>query len=101
MFWPSQDSSLISNVSRVLSFGLFLPFMIYGLFLARSRVQENGRPALILVLLFAAVYTAIHLLSWALIRYRLPVDAVLIPFAGLAVYETGQRLSRRLHPMMA
>jgi hypothetical protein len=28
-----------------------------------------------------------------LIRYRLPVDAVLIPFAGLALFDVAQRLS--------
>ena len=33
-FWPSPASSLTSNVSRVLSFGLYLPFMIYGLVLS-------------------------------------------------------------------
>ncbi len=30
IFWPSADSGLVSNLSRVASFGLFLPFMIYG-----------------------------------------------------------------------
>ncbi|MEJ2354123.1 MAG: hypothetical protein P8Y03_30480, partial [Anaerolineales bacterium] len=37
MFWPSTDSSLISNISRVSSFALFLPFMLYGLLLALFR----------------------------------------------------------------
>ena len=31
MFWPSADSGLISNLSRVGGFGLLLPWMIYGL----------------------------------------------------------------------
>jgi len=31
MFWPSGDSGLVSNLSRVGSFGLFLPLMFYGL----------------------------------------------------------------------
>ena len=30
-----------------------------------------------------ATYTAIHLLSWALIRYRLPVDAIALVFAAV------------------
>jgi hypothetical protein len=33
------------------------------------------------------IYTAIHLLSWALIRYRLPVDAVLLPFAAVGLAQ--------------
>ena len=36
-FWPSADSSRISNVNRVLSFGLYLPFMVFGIGLTVSR----------------------------------------------------------------
>jgi len=36
-----------------------------------------------------------HLLSWALIRYRLPVDAALMPFAGLAVVDLTNRVLAR------
>jgi hypothetical protein len=43
-------------------------------------------------MLFASIYTLIHLLSWALIRYRLPVDAVLLIFAALALVDIAQRL---------
>jgi hypothetical protein len=28
-----------------------------------------------------------HILTWTLVRYRLPVDAILILFAGLAIAE--------------
>jgi hypothetical protein len=92
MFWPSAGSGMVSNVSRVVSFGLCLPFMLYGLLRAFRRLRP-GDPAFLLVL-FAAVYTAIHLLSWALIRYRLPVDAVLLPFAGLALVDLAGRAWR-------
>jgi 4-amino-4-deoxy-L-arabinose transferase-like glycosyltransferase len=90
-FWPALDSSLISNVSRVLSFGLLLPFMLYGFFyyLRRSLSSE----ALILYL-FIVVYTTIHLLSWTLIRYRLPIDAVLLIFAGAALVKLQEKLSQ-------
>jgi 4-amino-4-deoxy-L-arabinose transferase-like glycosyltransferase len=141
MFWPSPDSSLISNVSRLSSFALFLPFMLYGLLLALLRTNHGDKdpqnidrrgllteasglpsttsdrrglpteasspsslvpgplsPALntaspiFLLILFASIYTLIHLLSWALIRYRLPVDAVLLIFAALALVDIAQRL---------
>jgi hypothetical protein len=36
-FWPSTDSSRISNLNRVLSFGLYLPFMLFGLGLSVLR----------------------------------------------------------------
>lgn len=96
MFWYSPDSSTLSNISRIGSFGIFLPFMLYGLFLGIKRsssfmnllVSPQG-----LLILFALVYSGVHILTWTLIRYRLPVDAVLIPFAGLALYDVAGRLS--------
>jgi hypothetical protein len=93
-FWPSPDSGLTSNLSRVFSFGLFLPLMLYGL-IHSLRYCRSGE--MLLLYLFMASYTAIHLLSWALIRYRLPIDAVLLIFAGLAVVEIGLGLTRQ-HP---
>lgn len=98
MFWPSPESGMVSNVTRVLSFGLLWPFMVVGLVRAffRSRRLAVDVRAAGLLALFAAVYTAIHVLSWALIRYRLPVDAVLLVFAGLVVAELAAWLRARL-----
>jgi len=97
LFWPSAESGMISNLSRVFSFALFLPFMIYGLLLAlfnsKWRANLTLSSPVFLLLVFAMVYTAIHLLSWALIRYRLPLDAILLIFAGLGVYDLSQRLA--------
>ncbi|NUQ83843.1 MAG: glycosyltransferase family 39 protein [Anaerolineales bacterium] len=95
MFWYSSDSSALSNLSRIGSFGVFLPFMLYGLVLGVRRkpfwplvFSPQG-----LLLLFALVYSGVHILTWTLIRYRLPVDAVMIPFAALALHDLSQRLS--------
>lgn len=92
-FWPSSDSGLISNISRVFSFGVMLPFMIYGLIIGFRRSLSST--ALILYL-FMITYAGIHLLTWTLIRYRLPIDAVLLVFAGLALVDLQARLSQRL-----
>jgi hypothetical protein len=97
MFWYSSDSSTLSNISRMGSFGVFLPFMLYGLFLVmRKRIgfwkllfSPRG-----LLMLFALVYAGVHILTWTLIRYRLPVDAVLIPFAGYAVLDVAERITK-------
>jgi 4-amino-4-deoxy-L-arabinose transferase-like glycosyltransferase len=86
-FWPSSQSSSISNLVRVLSFGLYMPFMLLGLLLSLSH-WRNYIP----LYLFATVHTGIHLISWPSIRYRLPVDAVLMLFAGLAVLTPVRRL---------
>jgi hypothetical protein len=94
-FWPSPQSSLVSNIARVGSFGLCLPLMLYGLWLSAVGRRKSQPSTVTLLWLFVAVYTAIHLLSWALIRYRLPVDAVLLIFAGSAVAHLWERLAQR------
>ena len=95
-FWPSKDSGLISNISRVASFGLLWPFMLYGLYRAIAGQKLSPRDRLGspigLLVLFVTIYSLIHLLSWSLIRYRLPVDAVLLVFAGLAVVDLTRRV---------
>jgi hypothetical protein len=95
-FWPSPQSGLISNISRVGSFGIFLPFMLYGLWVSVKlfRKSKNGeqRSEIILLYLFVFIYTTIHLVSWALIRYRLPVDAVLLIFAAYGLVDLGKRI---------
>jgi 4-amino-4-deoxy-L-arabinose transferase-like glycosyltransferase len=85
-FWPSSGSRLISNLNRVLSFGLVLPFMLFGLYLSLPRWRSYAA-----LYLFAAVHTGIHLLTWPAPRYRLPVDAVLMVFAGLALVELARQ----------
>jgi len=89
-FWPTPNTSLLHNVGRTGSFGLFLPFMIYGLALAVRRPHFVRRNALLF--LFAAFYAVLHVLTWAMVRYRLPVDVALIPFAALAVTDLAQRV---------
>jgi len=88
MFWPSAASSLPSNLTRLLSFGLALPFMILGAAIWIQDVQKRhiGAAPGLLLILFITVYSAIHLLSWALIRYRLPVDALGLIFAARGLY---------------
>ena len=116
-FRPSEASSRVNAIGRVLSFGLFVPFMVYGLWLALrtagrsaptpagSRQAEGVRTGrtragaltdflttpLALILMFAVFYSILHIMTWAMPRYRLPVDAVLMPFAALALLDLAQR----------
>jgi hypothetical protein len=96
MFWPSSQSALVSNIARVASFGLLWPFMLFGLVLSIARrkewVQLRPPSATVLLYSFILIYSLIHILTWTLIRYRLPVDAVLILFAGLAVVNLLERI---------
>jgi len=91
-FWPSADSSKLSNCVRVMSFGICFPFMLSGLVIAFLPRPHSGAPkaqqrnqGVMLVVVTAGLYTLIHLLSWTLIRYRLAVDAMAMPFAALSV----------------
>ena len=87
-FWPSSDSGRMSNLVRVLSFGLYLPFMLAGIYVSFSRWRSFA-----VMYLFIIVHTSIHLLSWPSPRYRLPVDAVSMVFAGLAVLELARQIN--------
>jgi hypothetical protein len=99
-FLPSRDSSLISNISRVGSFGIFLPFMLVGIWMSlsffRNPVFSKRRSYLLILYLFIIIYTAIHLMSWTLIRYRLPVDAFLIIFAAVALNSLAKYVGQKL-----
>ncbi len=90
-FWPLPESGLLSNITRVASFGLALPFMLYGLALSLQHWRKW-----LLLHVFIVVYSAIHLLSWALVRYRLPMDALLLIFAAYGLAHLADRLRRSL-----
>lgn len=105
-FWPTPDTSLINNIGRSGSIGLFLPFMLIGLGLA----LRSGGPGssggwraflispLAMSMLFMIVYSTLHILTWAIPRYRLPVDAVALPFAALAICRLAQTIRARSRP---
>ena len=96
-FWPTAGSSALFNLGRALSIGALLPFMIAGaaLWLRPGVRRAYGLASPTLLLLFMASYSLLHIFTWAMSRYRLPVDAVALPFAALALLALGQALARR------
>jgi hypothetical protein len=109
-FWPTSDTTLLNNIGRVSSFGVFMPFMLYGLFLAlryalqRSNHVKVTTSPLMLCVLFILTYSALHIFTWAMPRYRLPVDAVMLSFAALGLYQIAHWRSehfKRPRPMVA
>ncbi len=91
-FWPAPGSSAVSNYARPLSFGLSLPFVLWGIVLSLvgGRSERPGRRSpdfagVWLVLCVALTYSLLYLGSWTLVRYRVPVDAMLAPFLGLSI----------------
>jgi len=99
-FWPT-DTSLLHNLGRLSSYTLFLPFMIYGIWLAirdsgpfrglSSRLRFFTTPTG-LILLFMGFYSLLHIFTWAMPRYRLPLDALALPFAALAIIDLVRRV---------
>jgi hypothetical protein len=61
--------------------------MVLGLGLSVSRWRS-----FVPLYLFIVIHTGIHLLSWPSPRYRLPVDAILMVFAGFALIELANHL---------
>ncbi|MFN8597345.1 MAG: hypothetical protein U0559_14335 [Anaerolineae bacterium] len=103
-FWPSPTTSLLNNIGRVGSIGVLLPFMLYGIWLAwtytNSAVKSVGESFLktptALCLMFIVFYSLLHIFTWAMPRYRLPVDAVAMPFAALALSTLTRLAMHRL-----
>ena len=102
-FWPTRDSPLMHNIGRLVSFTMLLPLMVYGSVLslkqslaqARNLVDLAQDPS-VLVLGFYAFYTLLHVLTWAMPRYRVPLDAVIMPYAALGISDLYRRLQGRM-----
>jgi hypothetical protein len=113
-FWPTTNSSRISEISRIGSFGLFLPFMCYGTWLVIFRPRRYNllddpdgdeksshitawiKTPVALWLGFFIIYTLMHLATWAAIRYRLATDGVMIIFAAVGIVDIYDRLALKI-----
>jgi hypothetical protein len=91
IFYPMSSSSPFSNVARTASFGMCLPFMVAGLLLSLREWRHW-----VLLYGFAVAYTFVHVISWVQIRYRMPVDLTLMPFAALALVRLTNALGLKV-----
>src|SRR5205814_9182658 len=91
-FWllPSDQSSALSNLARTLSFALYAPFMLVGLWWSRHRWR-----LCLPLYLYLAFDTLLHLSSWAAPRYRLPSDTVLMIFAAFCLVQLADSVEAR------
>jgi len=81
-FWPTSDSTSLANLLRVTSFGIMWPFAVAGIWLSRAHWRK-----LLPLYLFMVIHTSIYAVSWTMIRYRLPLDAILIIFAAFTIVD--------------
>ncbi len=89
---PGEDTTPLHAVGRFAALGAYAPLWLYGAYLALRRPALRAH--LGLPLLFMAFYTLMHVLTWAMVRYRLPVDAVAMPLAAVAVDDLWRRMPR-------
>jgi hypothetical protein len=102
-FWPTPDTTLINNLGRVGSIGVLLPFMLAGIVMAVRMAGPRAQGSwlkfsiipLALLLLFMVIYSLMHIFTWAMPRYRLPVDAVAIAFAAIAFDALALAVAKR------
>ena len=93
LFWPTSESDILANLLRVFSFGIMWPFAAAGLWLSRRQWRD-----LLPIYIFMLMHTGIYAVTWTMIRYRVPLDAFLIPFAAVAavrLYQWIRSLSRQ------
>ena len=75
--------------------------MLFGVWLeVKAKVRATGGvfSTSALTLLFVLFYSALHIFTWAMSRYRLPVDAVLLIFAAVGIADLAGRVRRRSVP---
>jgi len=90
VFWPTADSSYQANLLRVLSFGLIVPFTLYGI-VANLRRFADLAP----IYLFFVVHTGIYAVTWTMVRYRVPMDPFFILFAAYTLLQIYETISQR------
>lgn len=90
LFWPTEESTLPANLLRIGSFGIVLPFALYGLVSNLRRFQELAP-----IYLFFVVHTGIYAITWTMIRYRIPLDPFFILFAAYTLYTLYSRVTQR------
>jgi len=95
IFWPLAASHPVSNLTRVGSLGIALPFGMIGIgyWVSNLRKKAFSFPeARLLLVLFYIIYNGIHIATWAGIRYRLPTDPILIMFSAFGLYNIAMKI---------
>lgn len=90
LFWPTGDSTLRANLLRVFSFGLIMPFALYGVVVNLRRF-----PDLAPIYLFFVLHTGIYAVTWTMVRYRVPLDPFFLLFAAYTLREAYLLIGRR------
>ncbi|MCB0120684.1 MAG: glycosyltransferase family 39 protein, partial [Caldilineaceae bacterium] len=96
IFWPTSASTLQSNLLRVLSFGLIVPFALYGIAANLRRFGELAP-----IYLFFIIHVGVYAVTWTMVRYRVPLDPFFILFAAYTLTQFYGTLRGRRPAMLA
>jgi len=91
-FWPTSYSTILANFLRVFSFGIMWPFAAARIWLSKAHWRK-----LLPLYLFMFIHTSVYAVSWTMIRYRIPLDAILIIFAAFTVVYISNHLKSSRH----
>ncbi len=89
-FLPTSDTGRLENLGRLLSFGVVFPAALAGMWLTRQRWRS-----LLPVYLFILLHTSIYLLTWSMVRYRVPLDGFFIAFSAVTLLTVLDKLNAR------
>ncbi|HRW09005.1 MAG TPA: glycosyltransferase family 39 protein [Caldilineaceae bacterium] len=96
VFWPTSDSTLQANLLRVFSFGLIVPFALYGIAANLRRFGELAP-----IYLFFIIHVGVYAVTWTMVRYRVPLDPFFILFAAHTLTRFYGTLRGRRPAMLA
>jgi len=88
------QTSRIVTAARLLSYGLILPFFIVGFFLSFRRSDDLSRHKWVLIAVIL-LFVALHVLTTAEPRYRLPIEPYMVAFASFAVIRIYHQWEKR------
>lgn len=87
VFWPTANSSTDANALRVLSVGILAPFTLAGVLMGAPNWRRLAP-----IYLFLATHVGIHAATWAMVRYRVPLDPFFALFASSAMLALKDRV---------
>lgn len=77
---PSRGSNTTENLLRMASFGWVFPTAVVGTWISRHAWR-----ALLPVYLLIVLHTGVHLVTWSMVRYRVPLDPLFIMFSAVTL----------------
>jgi len=87
----TREASTAEKVASILSYGVLLPFGLYWLF---RNIRRS--PLARLSLLFFIAYTVVHALTISKVRFRLPLDTLVVVMAVGGLADLARRLGWRV-----